>query len=193
MKRPSLLEGILVALVCSLVVSPLAVVLQILYGSMLAWKAVIVVLTCLYVGYLLVQSDKRQGRITLGLLAPALLLGGLLCGLQTSTLLILSIGLIWCIRSFAYSRSLLSVLLQGVVCALGCGAMFTVYSSSRSPGLALWSFLLVQATFVWIPAQLSRRSTATPSAAPGSPADGFTRAYQAAEHALRRLEARTAR
>ena len=63
---------------------------------------------------------------------------------------------------------------------------------SGSLVLATWSFFLVQATFVLIPAQFMRRP-ATPLGATlaGAP-DGFGRAYHAAEQALERLTTRVA-
>jgi hypothetical protein len=41
MRRPTLLEGILVALVLSLSVSPLVVFVQLAVGGLLAWKLVL--------------------------------------------------------------------------------------------------------------------------------------------------------
>ena len=130
--------------------------------------------------------------MTLGLGALAVLLTALLLSVRMTTLLLVALTLIWSIRSFAYSRSLVSAGLQGVVCVLGCGAALMVYGHSNSLALAIWSFFLVQATFVLIPAQFMRRP-ATPLGATlaGAP-DGFGRAYHAAEQALERLTTRVA-
>jgi hypothetical protein len=53
--------------------------------------------------------------------------------------------------------------------------------------LALWSFFLVQAAFVLIPAQGMRRSSAPNGTTLGDAPDDFWRAYHAAEQALERL------
>ena len=187
MHRPTLLEGILVALALSLSVSPLVVFVQLAVGSPLAWKIGVMVLAYTYVCYLLTRSGRRSGRVTLGLLALTILLTSLVCNLRFPTLLLLCVMLIWAVRSFAYSRSLVSAVLQGGVCVLGCGVALIVYGHSRSLALAIWSFFLVQAAFVFIPAQFIRRS-ATPSGTTlGGAPDGFGLAYHAAEQALERL------
>jgi hypothetical protein len=187
MHRPTLLEGILVALVLSLSVSPLVVFVQLAVGSLLAWKIGVMVLAYTYMCYLLTRSGRRSGRVTLGLLALTVLLASIVCNLRLPTILLLCVTLMWAVRSFAYSRSLVSAVLQGVVCVLGCGAALIVYGHSRSLALAIWSFFLVQAAFVLIPTQFIHRS-ATPSGTPlGGAPDGFGLAYRAAEQALERL------
>jgi hypothetical protein len=187
MHRPTLLEGVLVALVLSLSVSPIVVFVQLAVGSLLAWKIGVMVLAYTYMCYLLMQSGRRSGRVTLGLLALTILLASIMYNLRFPTILLLCVTLMWAVRSFAYSRSLVSAVLQGVVCVLGCGAALIVYGHSRSLALAIWSFFLVQAAFVLIPAQFIRRS-ATPSGTTlGVAPDGFGLAYHAAEQALERL------
>ena len=187
MRRPTLLESILVALVLSLGVSPLVVFVQLAVGGLLAWKLGVVVLAYSYMCYLLARSGRRSGRVTLGLLALTVLLVSLVFNLRFPTILLLCVTLMWAVRSFAYSRSLVSALLQGGVYVLGCGAALIVYGHSGSLALAIWSFFLVQAAFVLIPAQFIRRS-ATPSGTTlGGAPDGFGLAYHAAEQALERL------
>jgi len=187
MHRPTLLEGVLVALVLSLSVNPLVVFVQLAIGSLLAWKITVMVLAYTYMCYLLARSGRRSGRVTLGLLALTVLLASLGFNLRFPTLLLLCVTLIWVMRSFAYSRSLVSTVLQGGVCILGCSAALIVYGHSGSLALALWSFFLVQAAFVLIPAQFLRRSTAPSGTMLGGAPDSFGRAYHAAEQALERL------
>jgi hypothetical protein len=192
MHRPTLLEGVLVALVLSLSVSPLVVLVQLAVGSLLAWKIGVMAMAYTYICYLLMRSGRRSGRVTLGVLALTVLLAGLVCNLRFPTVLLLCVTLIWGMRSFAYSRSLVSTVLQGVVSGLGCGAALTMYGHSGSPALAIWSFFLVQAAFVLIPVQGIRRPAVLLGMTPGSPPDGFGRAYHAAERALERLTTRVA-
>jgi hypothetical protein len=187
MHRPTLLEGVLVALVLSLSVSPLVVFVQLAIGSLLAWKIAVMGIAYTYMCYLLARSGRRSGRMTLGLLALTVLLASLVFNLRLPTILLLCVMLMWAMRSFAYSRSLVSVVLQGVVCVLGCGAALMVYGHSRSLALAIWSFFLVQAAFVFIPAQFIRRPATPGHATLGSAPDDFERAYHAAEQALERL------
>jgi hypothetical protein len=187
MYRPTLLEGVLVALVLSLSVSPLVVFVQLATGSLLAWKIVVMSIAYTYMCYLLARSERRSGRVTLGLLALTVLLASLVFNLRFPTILLLCVMLVWAMRCFAYSRSLVSAVLQGGVCVLGCGVALLVYGHSGSLALTLWSFFLVQAAFVLIPAQFMRQA-ATPSGTTlGDTPDGFGRAYHAAEQALERL------
>ena len=187
MHRPTLLEGVLIALVLSLSVSPLVVFVQLAIGSLLAWKIGAMAVAYAYICYLLARSGRRSGRVTLGLLALTVLLVSLVLHLRFPTLLLLCVALIWVIRSFAYSRSLVSAVLQGGVCVLGCGAALMMYGHSGSLALALWSFFLVQAAFVFIPAQCMRRPATPSTTTLGSAPDDFGRAYHAAEQALERL------
>ena len=192
MHRPTLLEGILVALVLSLSLSPLVVLVQLSVGSLLAWKMGVMAMAYTYICYLLARSGRRSGRVTLGLLTLMVLLAGLIGNLRFATILLLGVTLIWGIRSFAYSRSLVSTVLQGGVCGLGCGAALMVYGHSGSLALAIWSFFLVQAAFVLIPAPGTHRPATPLGATPGGAPDGFGRAYHAAEQALERLTTRVA-
>src|SRR3954452_21033941 len=96
-------------------------------------------------------------------------------------ILLLCVMLIGALRSFAYSRSLISALLQGGVCVLGCGAALMVHRHSSSLALALWSFFLVQAACIFIPAQRMHRPTMPIGAALGRASDDFGQAYHAAE------------
>jgi hypothetical protein len=187
MHRPTLLEGVLVALVLGLSVSPLVVCVQLVIGSLLAWKIAVIIMAYAYMCYLMARSGRWSGRVTLGLLALTVLLASLVFNLRFPTILLLCVTLIWVMRSFAYSRSLVSAVLQGGVCVLGCGAALMVYGHSGSLALALWSFFLVQAAFVLIPAHTLRRSTAPRSTTRGDDPDDFGRAYHAAEQALERL------
>ena len=187
MHRPTLLEGVLIALVLSLSVSPLVVFVQLAIGSLLAWKIGAMAVAYAYICYLLARSERRSGRVTLGLLALTILLASLLFNLRFPAILLLCVTLVWAMRSFAYSRSLVSAGLQGVVCVLGCGAALMVYGHSNSLALAIWSFFLVQTAFVFIPAQFMHRPGAPSGTMLGGAPDGFGQAYHAAEQALERL------
>jgi hypothetical protein len=130
--------------------------------------------------------------VTLGLLALTVLLASLLFNLRFPTILLLCVTLVWALRSFAYSRSLVSAALQGGVCVLGCGAALMVYGHRGNLVLAIWSFFLAQAAFVLIPAQFLHRAAVPSSTTLGGAPDGFGPAYHAAEQALERLMTKVA-
>lgn len=188
MQRPTLLEGVFIALGFSVLLGPLAVLVQMLVGSPLVWKAMVGIMTVMYLVYLLAQSGQRRGRLTVGL--AALLVLGLVFvfNVPLSTMVLLSLTLIWGVRSFAYSRSVLAAALHGGLCLLGCGAARLLYERSGSLSLAVWGFFLLQAAFVFIPARLARQRAYRRALDPTTPPDHFGRAYQAAEEALSRLQ-----
>ncbi|MGE3540853.1 MAG: hypothetical protein AB7N91_25885 [Candidatus Tectimicrobiota bacterium] len=188
MPRPTLLEGMLLALLSSLLCGPLLLFLQSLVGGLLAWKALLLLLTCAYLGYLLLRSPRQSGRLSLGLLALSALLSGLLLQMRFSSLLLMSLTLIWGLRSLAYSRSLLSAALQGGLCLIGCGAARLLYEHSGSLTLSLWGFLLTQAAFVLIPARLPARPERPGNTPTDDPQERFGQAQQVAIQALSRLQ-----
>jgi hypothetical protein len=189
MSRPSLFEGILVALTAGVVAGPLVYVLRLILSAGLAWKAVIVVMAYAYIVYLLAQSGRTAGRITLAVLSLLALLASLVFEVHWSSAALIAMSLVWGIRAYAYSQSLVAALLHGGLCLFGLGAALWAYAHSGSLALASWSFFLTQAAFVLVPPRLARRTPATAEVAGARQSDGFVLAYQAAQKVLNRLHA----
>ena len=61
MQRPTLLEGIFMALVASLAIGPLIAVLHIGLGAVMAWKSALIVVAYTYIVYLLARRGKMPG------------------------------------------------------------------------------------------------------------------------------------
>jgi len=190
MQRPTLLEGILVGLVVSLAASPMVFLLSLLLGTVMAGKAVIVVIAYAYIVYLLAQSGRTAGRTTLAVLSLLALLASLVLEARWTTVVLVAVALIWGIRACTYSRSLVAWLLHGGLCLLGLGAALWAYTHSGSIVLAVWSFFLLQALFVCVPPRLAQRPVEEGDVAGGQEGDGFVRAHQAAQKALGRLRTR---
>ena len=191
MQRPTLFAGILVALVAGSLVSPVAFVLRLVLGASMAWKAVIVVMAYAYIVYLLAQSGRTAGRTALAVLSLLTLLASLVWGVQWSSVALIAMAVMWGIRAYAYSRSLVAALLHGGICLLGLGAALWAYAQSGSIALASWSFFLMQAAFVLVPPRLARRTSAAGWVAGGQAVDAFVQARQAAQKALDRLRTST--
>jgi hypothetical protein len=187
MQRPSVFEGIGVALVISLIASPLGSMVSLWRGGPMGGKLCLVAITYIYIVYLLTQSPKHTGRTLLAVLSALALMGSVL--LETRWVVLVAMALIAGIRACAYSRSLLPGLLHGGLCLLGLGAALWAYRHSGSLMLTVWSFFLLQALFVWIPLRLRSPAATTPGEA--GEEDGFIKAHQAAQQALARLRART--
>jgi hypothetical protein len=186
MQRPTVLEGILVALAASLLSSPLIFVLRLVLGAVLAWKVALVVLAYGYIVYLLARCGRSAGRITLALLSLLVFVASLLLELRWPSLVLVAVGLIWGVRACVYSRSLVPALLHGGLCLLGLGAALWAYAHSGSLALASWSFFLLQAAGVFVPLRLAQQTPEIERAAGEQPVDSFILAYQAAQKAFSR-------
>jgi len=191
MQRPTLLAGIVVASVVSLAVSPAVLFLSLLLGPVMAGKALVGVMAYAYIVYVLAQSGRRVGRTTLAVLSLLALLASVMLAARWTTVLVVAVALIWGTRASTSSRSPVAWLLHGGLCLLGLSAALWAYKHSGSIVLAVWSFLLLQALWVYVPARLARQPVEE-SVAGGQEEDGFVRAHQAAQKALDRLRTRVA-
>ncbi len=184
MSRPSFLEGVLVALVASLLGSLLyAVLVPTLPGDPVL-RLLITGIALGYIIYLLRHSPERVGRITV--LAVWSLAVGAIWSLGPPLLLYLSLhlGLVWLIRSLYFYSSMLSALVDLGLSGLSLAATVWAASHSQSLFLSIWCLFLVQALFAVIPASMQRNGGATPA---HQEHDRFEHAHQAAETALRKL------
>lgn len=183
MHKPHLIQGILLA--CGL--SALAML-----ATMARWvlplplQGLVALLAGGYILSLLLSRGARVGRLTLGTLAVGILLAATSLGLSATATVLLAIGLIWLVRSLLYYASLLSAVLDGVLCAVSLGGALGAAMLSGSLVLAVWCFFLVQALWVCLPTSLAGLGRQWRAAAePHSPPDAFAQAYRAAEQAMR--------
>ena len=189
MKRPGLVQGILVAMVLSLAAPALYHVCDLLVPRPLALKLVIVALTGAYMHYLLKLHHARIGNIILGTGTALILVTALLWGVAISTLVLVSILLIWIVRSLiAYSSVFMSIV-DGALSLLGLGAATWAFGATGSAFWAIWCFFLTQSLFTLIPEQPGRINKSAAST-PVMETSGFSAAHKAAEAALRELAER---
>jgi hypothetical protein len=190
MKRPGLIQGIIVAVVLSLAAPVLYHLCDLLVPRLLALKLVIVALTGAYVLYLLKLHHARIGNIVLGTGTALILLAALLWGVAATTLVFVSIPLIWIVRSLiAYSSVFMSIV-DGALCLLGLGAATWAFGATGSAFWATWCLFLTQSLFTLIPEQPGRIKKPA-SSIPAMETDRFSAAHKAAEAALRALARRT--
>jgi len=185
MKTPTFLEGVLVALVASLVGSVLFTALAPSLGSAAVLRLLISGIGLGYLLYLLRRSRERVGRITVvavwGLAALALWL----LHPPFALYLALHIGLVWLVRSLYFYASVLSALTDLGLNGLALATAIWAITHTGSLFLGVWCFFLVQALFVAIPHELGAKGARQPSAA--NPDDRFQHAHRAAEAAVRKL------
>ncbi len=184
MKRPNFLDGVLVALVASLLGTLLYSVLVPTWPGGPVLRLLITAIALGYVIYLLRRSPERVGRVTV--LAVWGLAAGVIWSLGPPLLLYLSLhlGLVWLIRSLYFYSSMLSALADLGLSGLSLAATVWAASHSQSLFLSIWCLFLVQALFAVIPASMPRNGGKTPT---HQEHDRFERAHQAAETALRKL------
>ncbi len=185
MKKPTLFEGLSVALIASIS----ATLLYTALGSFLPVDAVIKLLIALislgYLSYLLSRSRKRTGRVILvtgwslaaiaiWLLSPSLALYGLT-----------HLVLIWLGRALYHYNSLISALADLGLDAVAAAAAALAAYQTGSLFITTWCFFLIQALFIYIPPKLFRKQA--PPVGNLLYEDRFQQAHRAAEAALQKL------
>jgi hypothetical protein len=182
---PSLLRGVLIALVLSLIGGATFAGLSHLTDPASALRLVIAMLAGSYVFWLISRSDARIGRLTsiVGWTAAAAALG--FSSVALPLYLLVHVALIWLIRSLYFHSSVLPALLDLVLSAFSIAAAVWAAEQSNSVFLAAWCFFLAQSFFVVIPRTLKDRSTESSDEVD----QPFQRAQRTAEAALRRISA----
>ncbi len=201
MKRPSLFEGIGLALVASIIVALVFPIFSLLLAPGVVLQLLITGLSLAYLVYLLVRSQQKLGRgtvlacwlvvtITAWVFSPSLLSYG-----------VIHLLLIWLVRSLYFYNSSLSALADLALTGLALTAALWAWFSVGSFFLVFWCLFLVQALFVIIPRNFlgprsfrgakacidSTNSFTGRSASDMAAEDPFEKAHATAEKALRKL------
>jgi hypothetical protein len=185
MKKPSILDGVTLAMMISLGAAAGSLLLGgfIVYG--LLFELLLYGASLVYLLYLLKRSQARIGRV-LVISAWALISFG--CWFFDVALLqqvLIQAGVIWLVRSLYFHGSLTSAALDFGLVSAGLAASAWALLNTGSLAAALWSFFLVQALFSWLP-QLAREQARNDF--PGaSDSSHFQSAHRVAEAAVRKL------
>lgn len=150
--------------------------------SELAVRAISTVLAAAYLLYLLSRSEERAGRIVT---IAAWLAGAAATSVFVTSLplfCVCHVTMIWLVRTLYFHNSFVTALLDLGVAALALAAAIWAAGMSGSVFLSIWSFFLVQALYVVLPANTSAK--AQPGGVDDQP---FKRAHRSADAALRRL------
>ena len=183
MKRPTFIQGVVIALGFALTGAAVFSSLTLIYTSSFVLKTLITGFAGLYVVYLLARSEERTGRVTVPVLWMA---GAVLTWLLSPGImpfLVVHVIAVWLIRSLYFHSSLLPALLDLTLCALSVVAAVATARHTHSVLLSVWSLFLVQALFVLIP-EVVRSARVERDA---SLDEGFDRALRTAEAAVRRI------
>ena len=101
--------------------------------------------------------------------------------------LLLHLSLLWVVRVLYHQPGPLAAMLDLALNLSALMAGFWAFTHSDSVFLGAWTFFLVQALYVGIPAFTGRRLQERGSGT--DPTDEFQQAYRSAETALRKLSA----
>jgi hypothetical protein len=186
MKAPTFLQGAIAAAILAFFASATIATLTPVLGLGAVLRLAAPLLAAAYLFYFLRASRQRTGRLaTLSLwaafaattwwVAPAL-----------PVYLLLHAGAVWLIRSLYSYTGVIPALMDLGLCVLSALAFGWVFMRTGGVFLATWTFFLVQALWVAIPARLG---------APGATRaprgnERFDRARRQADEALRQLFSR---
>lgn len=182
MTRPKFLHGAILALALAVAAAVGFATVPLLIGSFFGGHLVIAGLAAAYIGYLLLTSRERVGRVVvpLGWLIATLIAWALSPGLWF--FLLFQMASVWLVRSLYHHSGILAAGADAVLClaalaaavwAAGTGSMF----------LIAWCFFLVQALFVWIP----ERQRDADGVDPEADDTRFAEARNLAERAFKRV------
>ena len=185
MKRPSFLQGVVVAAILGFFASAIVATLTPFVGIGAVIRLVIPALGIAYLLYLFSRSEERLGRVT------ALTLWGVLAAVTwwlappLPLYLLIHVTAVWLIRSLYFYSGVLPALMDLGVSALSISATVWAISRSGSVLLATWCFFLVQALFVAIPPAVKGKSQSQRNTAVES--EAFEHAKRQADRALQQL------
>jgi len=158
MKAPGLIDGVLIAVFIALGAGLASLLLGGFAGLGAAFSLVVPAAALAYLVYLLRRSEARIGRVVLIAGWGLASLAGWLLELTVFQQVLVQAGLIWLARSLYFHGTLLAALLDLGLVAAGLLAGAWALVNTASPAAALWTFFLLQALFVWIPAFLPRQA-----------------------------------
>jgi hypothetical protein len=173
-------QGVILALISSLVGSISHTALAPVIGGGLTICLIIAMLSLVYIIYLLNRSHER-----IGLFSTVLIWGVVTMAMfwfipSPLPFLTIQLGLVWLVRSLYFYASLISALADLLLTGFSLmSAVWAVYQT-ESLFLSIWCCLLTNSLFIFIPTDMTGRATETKQAQ----SDRFQQAYQVAESAL---------
>ena len=185
MKRPSFIQGVVVAAILGFFASAVVATLTPFVGLGAVIRTVIPGLGLAYLLYLFSRSRERVGRVTTLSLWAALTVATWWLAPALPLYMLIHVGAIWLVRSLYFYAGVLPALLDLGLSTLSVSAAVWAITRSGSVFLATWCFFLVQALFVTIPPTLKRRRNGQTDTTPEDA--GFDHARRQADRALRQL------
>ena len=185
MKKPTILNGVTLAMIISLCAAAASLLLGglIIYG--LLFELLLYAATLTYLLYLLKRSKARIGRV---LVIAGWAMASLACWFFDIILLeqvLIQAGMIWLVRSLYFHGSLITAALDFGLVSVGLAAGAWAMLNTGSLAAALWSFFLVQTLFTCLP-RLAKEPDPADYRTSINPTH-FQSAHRVAEAAVRKL------
>jgi hypothetical protein len=184
MKKPTLLDGVTLAMVISLAAAAASLLLGglIVYGLM--FELLLYGATLAYLLYLLKRSNARIGRLLVISVWATISFSCWFFDVALLQQILIQAGLVWLVRSLYFHGSLFSAALDFGLVSVGLAASAWAMVNTGSLAAALWSFFLVQALFCCLPQLAGMQSAAADQSTEPST---FQTAHRVAEDAVRKL------
>ncbi len=183
-KPPTFLGGAAIAFVFAAAGAAVFAALTPGLASHLVVRGIAIALGGAYTLYLLSRSEERTGRVATVFVWCVLTTLTTVFVSALPLFLICQVAAIWLIRSLYFHGSLVTALADLGISGLALASAIWAAKSSGSVFLSIWSFFLVQALFVALPADI----TAKPQRDERDD-QPFKRAQSSATAAMRRIAA----
>ena len=185
MKRPTFINGVLVAAILAFFASAVVAVFIPFVGVGNVARLVIPALAFAYLLYLFNRNSERTGRVMTMAVWVAMTLVTWWFAPALPLYLLIHVGAIWLVRSLYFYSSVLPALIDFGLSGLSVIVSIWAISRTGSVFLATWCFFLVEALFVLIPPTV-RGDRESHSSAPADH-EKFERAKRQADQALNQL------
>ncbi len=184
MKKTSLLQNIVLAILLAMIAVSIEFVLSTIGGTEATAKLVIILVMLTYQTKMIHRSTLRAGKLTLSLLCLMLMVSGYYFLDQPGSLLIMSTAMIWAVRSILSYSSIFTACADLLLCMIGLAGFSMTVVSGGSLALAVWSYFLIQSLHALIPGRFGEYRQNTEDS---QTVHRFDRAYQSAEEAVRQI------
>lgn len=185
MKRATFGEGVIVALVSSIIIAAVFSLLSSFYLGAVFLKLLIAGIAFGYILYLLLKTSEHVGSVISVLLWFVITLVAMIFSVSIIDYMLVQLVLIWLLRSLYYYNSLFSSLCDLALVILSIIIAYWAWTNTSSLFLTSWCFFLIQSLFVFIPENILAKNKN--SEIKENTIDKFEYAYQSAEAAAEKL------
>ena len=183
MKRPTFLQGVMVAAIFGFFASAVVATLTPFVGLGTVVRLVIPALGLAYILYLYSRTPEKVGRVTTISLWSALAIATWWLTPPLPLYFLIHVGAVWLVRSLYFYSGFMPAVMDLALNAFSVSASIWALTRSSSVFLATWSFFLVQALFVTIPTSVEKRPKRMETAGDAS----FDLAKRQADRALQQI------